>query len=342
MPSASTTPFFGRAYTLTVYPHAGPSAGQAIVVSSDAFEPSALRFTFDVQTYAFKSLWFAEICIYNCDGPITTGPSAGVNVYQALIQEGDLITLAAGYQADGEPQVIWAGQVFYPVKDRLDVVDQRLTLHCILNRAWTTQNFVNATMPALSTRFSQAQLIAQNSITPITFNSSQVQSVLNSSTQLPRAKSYFGNPHNYLHGLADQAGALSWFGHEGWNASFFQEPLGAVAASYAPVVPGVGPNRSNGITYTLVGTPQQTQYGVDFRVLMDPIMRIKAPIIQVGLQAQYVRQAPITYGQLPPVPLLDQYAVVGVRYTGDTRGNAWYADITGVAQIQSVIALMGN
>jgi hypothetical protein len=342
MSTASTVPFFGRAYSLTVYPQTGPAAGQKIVISSDQFEPSALRFTFDIQTWAFKSLWTAEISIYNCDGPISSGPSAGVNVYQAVIQEGDLVVLEAGYQADGNPHVIWAGQVFYFTKDRLDVVDQRLTLHCMLNRAWSTQNFINATMPALSTPLSQAQLIAQESITPITINSSQVQSVLGSTKQLPRAKSYFGSPHNYLHDLADQAGALSWFGHEGWNASFFQEPLGAVAASYAPIVPGVGPNRSNGITYTLVGTPQQTQYGVDFRVLLDPIMKVTSPILQVGLQKKFVRQAPIVYGQLPPVPLLDQYAVVGVRYTGDTRGNAWYADITGVAQIQSVVALMGN
>lgn len=342
MSSASTVPFFGRAYSLTITPQTGPSKGQDIIVSSDAFEPEALRFTFDISQFAYKALWFAEICIYNCDGPITSGPSAGVNLYQAVIQEGDLVTVAAGYQADGAPTTIWQGQLFYAVKDRLDVVDHRLTLHCIMSRAQTTQNFINNTLPALSTQFSQAQFIAKESMAPIGINSSQVQAVMGN-TQLPRAKTYFGTPHQYLHSLSDQVGALSWFDSKGWNPSFFQNPLGQVAASYAPVHPGGGPPaRVDGTTLSLVGTPQQTQYGVNFRVLLDPTVQVTAPIVQVGLQKQFVRQAPIVYGQFAAVPLVDQYAVVGVRFTGDTRGNAWYSDITGIAQIQNAFQLMGG
>jgi hypothetical protein len=347
MPPASTTPFFGRAYSLTVTPTTGPSANTAIVISSDQFGPAALRFTFDITQLAYRAFWFAEITIYNCDGPITSGPSAGVNLYQAIIQEGDLVTVSAGYQADypapNVPPVIWTGKVFYTIKDRLDVVDQRLTLHCIISRALTTQNFINATLPALSTQFSQAQFIAQKSITPIGMHSSQVQAAL-APTQLPRGKSYFGTPHQYLHALADQVGALSWFDDKTWNASFFQDPLGPVVATYAPVEPGGGPPaRVNGVTLSLIGTPQQTQYGVNFRVLLDPNVLIKSPLPQVAVAKQFIRQAPIAYGTtLPPVPLVDQYAVVGVRFTGDTRGNAWYSDITGIAQILNVIQLMGN
>jgi hypothetical protein len=345
--SASTTPFFGRAYSLTVTPTTGPSANTAIIISSDQFEPNALRFTFDITQYAFSSFWFAEITIYNCDGPISSGPSSGINLFQAIIQEGDLVTVSAGYQADypapARPPAIWTGQVFYTVKDRLDVVDQRLTLHCILSRALTTQNFINATLPARSTQFSQARFIAQKSITPIGINSSQVQSVLGS-TQLPRGKSYFGNPHPYLTSLADQNNAVSWFDSHSWNTDSLVSPVGKLAATYAPVVPGGGPPaRVDGTTLSLIGQPQQTQLGVNFRVLLDPNVQIAPPLPQVAIAQQFIRQAPIAYGtSLPPVPLVDQYVVVGVRFVGDTRGNPWYSDITGIAQIQTAIQLLGQ
>lgn len=350
MASASTTPFFGRAYSLTVTPTTGPSANVAIVISSDQFEPNALRFTFDITQYAFSAFWFAEIAIYNCDGPISSGPSEGVNVYQAIIQEGDLVTVSAGYQADypapGAPPAIWTGQVFYTVKDRLDVVDQRLTLHCILSRALTTQNFLNVSMPALSTQYTQAQYIAQKSVTPIGISASIVQPVLSSTTQLPRGKSYFGNPHHYLTALAEQNNAVSWFDSRSWNTDSLQNPVGKLAAAYAPVEPGGGPPaRVDGVTLSLIGTPQQTQYGVNFRVLLDPNVQVVAPLPKVSVAKQFIRQAPIAYGTKAPPVLLnaqDQYVVVGVRFTGDTRGNPWYSDITGVAQIQQAIQLLGQ
>jgi hypothetical protein len=355
--AASTTPFFGRAYSLTVTPQAGPAAGQAITISSDTFEPNALRFTFDIQQFAWGTFWQAEIAIYNANGPIGSGDTPDVNLYQALIQEGDLVTVCAGYQADypapATPPAIWTGLVFYTIQDRLDVVDERLILHCILNRVLTTQNFINSTLPALSTQFAQAQFIAQKSSTPIGITGSQVQAAIASASpqrgavSLPRGKSYFGAPHNYLAALADQNSLVHWFDEHNWNVDSLQVPLGELVATYGPVsVLGGPPARVGGVTLSLIGQPQQTQLGVDFRVLLDPTVQIKAPLPQVAVQLQYVRQAPIVYpvpaGQLVPTPLVNQYAVIGVRFTGDTRGNAWYSDITAVVQVQSAIQLLGQ
>jgi hypothetical protein len=357
MASQSTTPFFGRAYSLTITPQQGPSAGTPIVISSDTFEPNALRFTFDIVQLAFSAFWQAEIAIWNADGPISSGPSAGINLYQAVIQEGDIVTVSAGYQADypspSVPPAIFTGPVFYTIQDRIDVVDKRLIIHCLLNRALTTQNFLNATLPALSTQFSQAQFIASKSQNPINFNGSQVQQTLNSaspqrgSANLPRGKSYFGNPHRYLTALADQNSLLSWFDNKGWNVDSLQNPLGKLIATYAPVVPlGGPPARVAGTTLSLIGQPQQTQLGVDFTVLLDPNVQVTAPLPQVAIQREFIRQAPISYplpqGQGPPVPLVDQYAVCGVRFQGDTRGNSWFSHITGIAQIQQAIQLLGQ
>jgi hypothetical protein len=357
MSTSSTTPFFGRAYSLTITPNQGPSAGTPIVISSDSWEPESLRFTFDIVQYAFSAFWQAEVCIYNADGLISFGPSKGINLYQAIIQEGDTVTICAGYQADypypSTAPVIFSGPVFYTQQDRIDVVDRRLIIHCLLNRILTTQNFLNATVPALSTQFSQAQIIASKSQTPITYNPNQLQAAISSASpqrtanNLPRGKSYFGNPHDYLKDLADQNGLLSWFDSKTWNVDSLQKPLGQLLRTYAPVSPlGGPPNTVGGVTLSLVGQPQQTQLGVNFRVLLDPNVQVTAPLPQVAVQLRFVRQAPISYplpeGTGPPVPLVSQYVVVGVRFTGDTRGNAWYSEITGIAQIQQAIQLLGQ
>jgi hypothetical protein len=306
---------------------------------------------------AFSAFWQAEIVIYNADGPISEGPSKGIDLYQAVIQEGDIVTLAAGYQADypfpSIPPAIFTGPIFYTIQDRLDVKDKRLILHCLLNRALTTQNFLNATLPALSTQFTQARFIADQSVNKININESQVQSVINSAqpqrgaAQLPRGKSYFGNPHPYLNALAEQNSLLSWFDGKGWNVDSLQNPLGKLVATYAPVTPQGGPPlRIGGVTLSLIGQPQQTQLGVSFRVLLDPLVQVTSPLPQVAVQEQYIRQAPIAYplppGSGPPVPIVSQYAVVGVRFIGDTRGNPWYSEITGIAQIQQAIQLLGQ
>jgi len=355
--TSSKIPFFGRAWSLTITPNAGPSAGTPIVITSDTFEPEALRMTFEVTQLAFSAFWHAEITIWNANGPISSGPSKGINLYQAIIQEGDMVTLAAGYQFDypppSIPPVIWNGPIFYTIQDRPDIVDQRLIIHCLLNRALTTQNFLNATLPARSTQFSQAQFIAENAVNKIGIRQSQVQSALaaakpqRGSGNLPRAKTYFGNPHHYLNKLADQANCLSWFDATHWNIDTLQTPTGPLVGTYAPVIPlGPPPQTASKVSFTLVGHPRQTQLGVDFRILIDPLVQVVAPLVKVGLAIQYIRQAPIGYplskGSFPPLPLVDQYVVIGVCIRGDTRGNEWYTEITGAAQILTAIQLLGQ
>jgi hypothetical protein len=344
MSSPSNTPFFGRAYQLSIAPATQP--GTEIVISSDAFEPNALRFTFDINQLAFKAFWQAEIEIFNCDGQITSGPSAGQMLIADLITEGSIVTVKAGYQYDGLPQTIWQGPVFQTIWDRVEVVDFRITLRCLLNRVLTTQNFINTTIPALSTQFDQAQFIASHSVTPIPVNGTQLQ--LLPTRRLPRGKSYFGSPHEFLHDIADDNGFLSWFAGNGFNMADLNQPVGPLVATYAPAtVLGSAPAKQpDGTTLSLIGTPQQTQFGINFKVLLDPRLQILSPLVQVGIQMQFIRQAAVQYplpeGQLPPRPLVNQYTVVGVRHYGDSRGNNWYSEVTAFSKVDDVIALLAN
>jgi hypothetical protein len=381
----SSTPFWGRAYELDII----TQDGQTIVVSADAWEPEALRFTFECEQIAFgegNAFWLATVEIYNCDGNITSGPSAGVNLAKLVVSEGDNVVVKAGYQAQGKPQTIWQGEVYQPTWERVDVVDYKLTLHCVLGRAFGNQNFINQTLTSLSTGRQQAEWIVANSTNQFNTVGSQLTAFdAANSTKLPRGKSFFGDPNHYLSALARANGMVAWIGlatpgsagvgstsapQGQWNVAPLYNPsdpassatsngqvpggqdypvtVGAVVATYASTSIYSGPpiNTPDGTTLSMIGTPQQTQYGVDFRVLLDARLKIDVPLPQVRLSGAYVRQAARAFPAGPldirPLPSDGLYAMLKVRHCGDTRGNDWYTEVTGYSSILDIIALLGH
>src|SRR3974390_1558796 len=356
MSTRSIVPFFGRAWFLQITPTKGPNANKPIMISTDNFGHEALRVEFEIVQLAFANYWEAEFIIYNADGTI---PDTNVSLYDAVIQEGDDIAFGAGYQADvplgALPPIIWDGYIFYTTQDRVDVVDKRLIIRCLLNRV--IPNFIDGTFPALSTQFTQARFIGENSSSPINVDQNMweqsTKTVINArgAIQLPRAKTFFGGSGHYLTALADQNNLLSWSDKHGWKtASLQNDSLGPIVGTYLPLAILDGPPRREGkVSYSLIGQPQQTIYGVDFRVLLDPSIQITTPLSQVIVQKQYVRQAPINFplgkeDYTVPRPLnqYDQYVVVGVKFVGDTRGNPWYTEVTGIANVLDMIQMMGE
>ena len=82
----STTPFFGRAFSLAITTNPGLPSERTIIISSDSFEPEALKFTFEISQYAWSAFWQAEITIWNANGPIGgNGPDKDVNLYKTVI-----------------------------------------------------------------------------------------------------------------------------------------------------------------------------------------------------------------------------------------------------------------
>jgi hypothetical protein len=84
-------------------------------------------------------------------------------------------------------------------------------------------------------------------------------------------------------------------------------------------------------TTGLIGTPQQTEYGVNFTSLLNPLYNLNdgKTLQQVKIDQSQIRQQKILYGQL--WSRLDQdgmYKVIGYRHSGDSRGNTWQTDVT--------------
>ena len=83
----------------------------------------------------------------------------------------------------------------------------------------------------------------------------------------------------------------------------------------------------------LIGSPEQIDFGINFRVLLNPNLIIANPPrwIQLDLSQINVKQQRAIPGQniVPMMPQDGYFKIGGVRHTGDTRGDTWYTDVRG-------------
>ena len=96
----------------------------------------------------------------------------------------------------------------------------------------------------------------------------------------------------------------------------------------------------------LIGNPQQVNYGITVRCLLNPkimpygliyipIRYITKQMVQIGTFSQGI-STPYT---LDPNGI---YRVCSVTFTGDTRGNEWYSDIVAVDQGGEMMSMLTN
>lgn len=314
-------PTFGRKYLITVQL---PDSTEILKVADDnSSDPDALRVraTFDVYTPALQgAFWYGDICLYNLD-QLTTN-----KLLARPIKQGAIVTVAAGYQ-HGNYGTIWRAPVFQPLFDRENVVDFKITLRCVLGLNEFLYNNINLRYGAGVTQYELVQTIANSSFRKIPIGSI---SLALAGKKQPRGGVLFGRPDKYLTNIAQDTNSQWWFGLNGLNIGKADEdtPTQSVDFVYTP---------QSGI----IGVPQQTQYGVDFRVLLDPRIRIQRPLPVVKIDNTAIVQQKKSIGELPGI--LDQngeYIVAAARHFGDTRGNDWYTDITGVTSTGGKMAML--
>jgi len=62
----------------------------------------------------------------------------------------------------------------------------------------------------------------------------------------------------------------------------------------------------------------------------------------VKLDMTIIRQMKVRQGMLvSPLDADGIYKIIGVTYTGDTRGNEWYTNCIGINQVGNVSSLLG-
>ena len=316
---------YGRKYQLQVFLPPAPGANptqDVLTVSDSDFEPEALKITFDIFTPCFSNYWYADIDIYNFDSVTTSRIiAAGSNVTQGMV-----VILKAGYQ-NGLFDVIWQGPVFQPIFSRDNVVDFKITLRCILSlESVLTGKPLSVQYGA---NFNQTETILAM-LNSIGVGSDYLSPNL-SSKKYSRGDSLFGSPDKVLREFAEDNNMVWFLGKRGIN-------LGALndgQASTSTTASGIKYSPSTGLVFS----PQQTQAGVDFTVLLDPRVRAQIPLMVVALDKVVIQQFKRSIGeQVLPLDQDGTYVVGAVHHRGDSRGGPWYTEITGYEKTGSALA----
>ncbi len=335
--ATSTLPLWGQAWELVVT--SATTAGFAqTTLTYKAWEPEALRITFDVlQAMNSSPFWYADIAVYNL-----TAQEA-----QNILLNATWVTLRAGFQAGpNQLAVIWDGPVFQTIYTREDVVDQRVTLHCVAN-PFVMDEIVSFAMGPYA---SQAQLMAK--MAGVSYQQGTAGIVAQqrmAATQYPRGNTVFGGVSKYLAQIADSNFLQTW---QNGSQAYISEVAGGSAEInlvYAPAFPPDANISSTdlpaGTTQSIIGTPQQTQQGVNFSVLLDPRLKVGLPPLVAQLVRTQIEFTVITPGinnELPTALSSDlTFFVAQVRHVGDTRGNDWRTEVTGwsTAYAQTLLGL---
>ena len=324
----SQIPNFGRAWSLTVSNPAN-SAGVPLTYTLDSqtWQPETMRIVFEVNILGYSSkggYWTAMIELWNLSADM---------VQSFLYGQGATVTLYAGFQA-GPYGVIFQGTVYQALYERVEVVDSKVTLMCYTGMKETIANFAVLRGDAQMTQAAIVAKMAAGSQNPFPIDpASQTALSKLSTTPYPRARAYFGDPHDFIDRVTTANNMQSWYGFDGLGISVMSDQNSVSTITYTP---------STGI----LGTPQQTVIngiadGVQFRVLLDPRLKVTIPRMQVNIADSQIKQ--IQY--VPPGyrHLLDPnglYLVNALQFRGDSRGNMWETEIVAFISIGGLAAMI--
>lgn len=330
MSTTSSIPLWGQAWELTVqYSTEGGGTSQA-VLTSDSWDPDALRMTFEVlQTTLPSPWWFADICIYNMN-------KAEI---QNTLLNATWVILKAGFQTGPSLfATIWDGPVLQPMFDREDVVDFKVTLHCVANPLVLNDIVSFSIGQFASQQLTVARMANEAGLPDISVDNgtmSQATEDRLAGKQYPRGKTVFGKVNKELRQIADDQFVNTWC--DGNKAYIAELSAGKTIPQpdlvYSPPFP---PNYQvsglpSGTTQSIIGTPRQTPFGVIFTVLLDPRLKVQMPPLVVQLVRTLISQIAAIPGQnlVSPMSANLNFFVAQVRHSGDTRGNEWQTEVTG-------------
>lgn len=277
------------------------------IVSDSSVEEKALRVKFSIQKYGWMTPNYSEISIYNLS-------PEDENI---ILKNGCRVLVEAGY-VNGPYGLIYDAPIFQPIWSRERYVDSILTLVCIDADKLMYENHVEITLKMQEQRDLLIEM-AKRARKP--FNIKYISEDVKSN-QLPRAKTFFGKPSDYLRQFAQQSGTHISAIDDSVYISMVQSDATMDPLELSPGEGGI------------IGTPQQTQEGISLTVLLNSDLRIFKPQpMLIKINNSKIRVAKQTLNQI--YSSLDKdgvYKVLGINHIGDTRGNEWYSNIVACNQ----------
>jgi hypothetical protein len=281
----------------------------AIDVSNSDFDnagpgKAALKATFKIERFGYEAINYAEIMIYNLAFSTT----------QDIIKEGCKVIVEAGYESNFGK--IFEGEIFQHRWSRENNTDFRLMLNCLDGSKIKNDNMINFTLFKEYDQKAALKNIASQASTPFEIGVSPSIKT----HKMPRGATFFGEPMEHIRDIAQDNNFQLIISDGALYASNICDPPAGEAILVTP---------SNG----LIGTPEQTELGVTFKVLLDPRMRVNPinPVV-VKLDQTQIQQIKKIQGQY--YTILDAhglYKIHKVTHTGDTRGNEWYSEVEGLS-----------
>ncbi|NRQ51993.1 hypothetical protein [Brevibacillus sp. HD1.4A] len=273
-----------------------------------ALDVSDLRCTFEVYKTIMQPQ-FSTLTIYNLNA----------ETENQIINEGDRIYLEAGYEGE-QYGLIFIGDVVQPLRGKEDGVTYKLTLNSLdSDRALNTDAFV-----AFSTSKGQTARDVVNSVLSrarVPMESGFISEGL-SQAKLTRGKVVFGAPKDYLRQLA-QSNAATFYVEDG--------KVNIIRATDYPKNEIVDLAPESG----LVGTPMQSDFGITFKCLLNPRLKLNS---LVRINNSLIQAQTYQFGQIPrSLDAEGIYRIIELRHTGDNRGDNWHTECTAVSQAGGVI-----
>lgn len=281
---------------------------------------SNLRIKFSVKRSDSQSPNIADIRVYNVSDEtalsmlINLNPPSGIGVGTP-----GRVVLQGGYQSNYG--VIFQGNVKQIILGRESATDTFVDIiagdgHLAYNYA-----IVNTSIAAGSTQTDQINA-ATNSTAKYGVSLGYVGNADTiNSVKLPRGKVMYGNAKNYLRAVSQNVGQTWSIQNE--KITFIPK------TSYLPGTAVVLTSKTG-----LIGTPQQTNEGVNVKCLLNPNIQVggRINIAEATIEDFKINLAvPNSPANIPP-PLTQDgtyYALV-IEHSGDTRGTDWYTSILGI------------
>ena len=256
-----------------------------------ALDVSELRCKFEIYKNLDEEPNYSVVTVFNLSGASE----------KTILENGASVTVEAGYE-NAAFGLIFSGEIIQWARGR-DGTDKYLRLVCQDGDHLLTSAFVATTL---------AQGATQSDVVSACIPGAGAGKFDLSPVSLPRAKTMFGMSREYLHRAAVTAGGKLYV--ENGIANIVSASF-AGAELCAELRPDTG----------LVGTPEQTDYGVSARCLLNPCLKLNA---RVRIDSEYiVPQAARKNTALSALPTDGVYRVSRINYTGDTHGGDWYCDL---------------
>lgn len=276
-----------------------------------AFDVSELRCTFEIIKTAYLEANQSILSIYNLNP----------DDENKLIKQGQRIVIEAGYQGS-QYGMIFSGNIIQPLRSKEGNTDYVLTLVSMDADRYATYGLIGVSLVAQqSSRDAVGALLSKSS--------QEVGSgyLTETSIKYPRGKVMFGMSKDYLSQIARAE-----------NSTCFVEDGKVNLVSPKDVEKGnilaFGPRTG------LIGSPTQTEMGIECEVLLNPQVKINTLFYVDNKKIQNYRYSPGS-----PVRSLDSqgiYRVVKLTHYGDTRGNEWRTKIEAISQAGLLPGMMAG